>query len=149
MRTISTVLSLAAVILLAGCNRQPAAQEAAPPPNYQPQALQPAPPPGGAAVRSAAPGTRRVDPEPTAPAATAPATTPSQPEAAGDDRPRQTATKTRSKKKSAAIIGGSAAAGAAVGAIAGGGKGAAIGAIAGGAGGLVYDRATAKKKKEQ
>jgi hypothetical protein len=36
---------------------------------------------------------------------------------------------------------------AAIGALAGGGKGAAIGAIAGGGGGLVYDRMTAKKKK--
>lgn len=53
----------------------------------------------------------------------------------------------RSKKKSAAIIGGSAGAGAAIGALAGGGKGAAIGAIAGGAGGLIFDRATAKKTR--
>lgn len=51
----------------------------------------------------------------------------------------------RSWKKSAAIVGGSAAGGAAIGALAGGGKGAAIGALAGGAGGLVYDRATHKK----
>ena len=61
-----------------------------------------------------------------------------------DDGPRYQ-TKQRSKKKSAAIIGGSAGAGAAIGALAGGGKGAAIGALAGGAGGLIYDRATAKK----
>src|SRR5216110_201158 len=54
--------------------------------------------------------------------------------------------KHRSKKKQAAIIGGSAAGGAAIGALAGGGKGAAIGALAGGAGGLVYDRATHKKR---
>jgi hypothetical protein len=47
---------------------------------------------------------------------------------------------------SAAIVGGSAAGGAAIGALAGGGKGAAIGALAGGAGGLVYDRATHKKR---
>jgi uncharacterized protein YcfJ len=53
----------------------------------------------------------------------------------------------RSKKKSAAIIGGSAAGGAAIGALAGGGKGAAIGALAGGAGGFIYDRATHKKKR--
>jgi hypothetical protein len=47
---------------------------------------------------------------------------------------------------SAAIVGGSAAGGAAIGALAGGGKGAAIGALAGGAGGLIYDRATHKKR---
>jgi uncharacterized protein YcfJ len=51
----------------------------------------------------------------------------------------------RSKAKSAAIVGGSAAGGAAIGALAGGGKGAAIGAIAGGGAGLVYDRKTHKK----
>lgn len=50
----------------------------------------------------------------------------------------------RSKRKSAAIIGGSAAGGAAIGALAGGGKGAAIGALVGGAGGAVYDRKTHK-----
>jgi uncharacterized protein YcfJ len=48
---------------------------------------------------------------------------------------------------SAAIVGGSAAGGAAIGAIAGGGKGAAIGALAGGGAGLVYDRSTAKQKR--
>ena len=51
----------------------------------------------------------------------------------------------RSHRKSAAIIGGSAAGGAAIGALAGGGKGAAIGALVGGGSGLVYDRATHKK----
>lgn len=51
----------------------------------------------------------------------------------------------RSKKKSAAIVAGSAAGGAAIGALAGGGKGAAIGALAGGGAGLVYDRSTHKK----
>lgn len=51
----------------------------------------------------------------------------------------------RSKGKSAAIIGGSAAAGAAVGGIAGGGKGAVIGALGGGAAGLIYDRVTRNK----
>jgi outer membrane lipoprotein SlyB len=55
--------------------------------------------------------------------------------------------RTRSKKKSAAIIGGTAAGGAAIGALAGGGKGAAIGAIAGGGAGLVYDQATRKKRE--
>lgn len=55
--------------------------------------------------------------------------------------------KGRSKKASVAIVAGSAGAGAAIGALAGGGKGAAIGALAGGAGGLIFDRATAKKKK--
>ena len=53
--------------------------------------------------------------------------------------------KKRSKKKSVAIVGGSAAGGAAIGALAGGGKGAAIGAIVGGGSGFVYDRATHKK----
>ena len=53
--------------------------------------------------------------------------------------------KRRSKLKSAAIIGGSAAGGAAIGALAGGGKGAGIGALVGGAGGLIYDRKTHKK----
>lgn len=51
----------------------------------------------------------------------------------------------RSRKKSAAIVGGSAAGGAAIGALAGGGKGAAIGALAGGGAGLIYDRKTHKK----
>ena len=51
----------------------------------------------------------------------------------------------RSKKKSVAIVAGSAAGGAAIGALAGGGKGAAIGALVGGGSGLVYDRATHKK----
>jgi hypothetical protein len=48
---------------------------------------------------------------------------------------------------SAAIVGGSAAGGAAIGALAGGGKGAAIGALAGGGAGLIYDRSTARKKR--
>lgn len=51
----------------------------------------------------------------------------------------------RSWRRSVAIVGGSAAGGALIGGLAGGGKGAGIGAIAGGVGGLVYDRATAKK----
>jgi hypothetical protein len=54
--------------------------------------------------------------------------------------------KRRKFSHSAAIVGGSAAGGAAVGALAGGGKGAAIGALAGGGAGLVYDRATHKKR---
>jgi uncharacterized protein YcfJ len=48
---------------------------------------------------------------------------------------------------SAAIVGGSAAAGAGVGALVGGGHGAIAGALVGGAGGLIYDRATHKKKR--
>ena len=48
----------------------------------------------------------------------------------------------RSTKKSVAIVAGSAAGGAAIGALAGGGKGAGIGALAGGAGGFIYDRLT-------
>ena len=51
----------------------------------------------------------------------------------------------RSGRKSAAIVAGSAAGGAAIGALAGGGKGAAIGALVGGGSGFVYDRATHKK----
>jgi outer membrane lipoprotein SlyB len=58
---------------------------------------------------------------------------------------RHVVVKKRSTKKSLAIVGGSAAGGAAIGALAGGGKGAAIGALAGGASGFVYDRATHKK----
>ena len=52
--------------------------------------------------------------------------------------------KDRSKKKSAMIVGGSAAGGAAIGALAGGGKGAGIGALTGGVGGFIYDRLTHK-----
>lgn len=51
----------------------------------------------------------------------------------------------RSTGESVAIIGGSAAAGAAIGGLAGGGKGAAIGALGGGAAGFVYDRLTRNK----
>jgi len=58
---------------------------------------------------------------------------------------RRYVVKRRSKKKSAAIVAGSAAGGAAIGALAGGGKGAAIGAIAGGGAGFIYDRKTHKK----
>jgi len=54
--------------------------------------------------------------------------------------------KRRPFKHSAAIVGGSAAGGAAIGALAGGGKGALVGGLVGGAGGLIYDRATHKKK---
>ena len=53
--------------------------------------------------------------------------------------------KRRSKKKSAAIVGGSALGGAAIGGLAGSGKGAAIGALAGGGAGYVYDRKSQKK----
>ncbi len=48
----------------------------------------------------------------------------------------------RSTKKSIAIVAGSAAGGAAIGALAGGGKGAGIGALAGGGAGFIYDRLT-------
>ena len=48
---------------------------------------------------------------------------------------------------SAAIVGGSAAGGAAVGALAGGGTGALVGGLVGGTGGLIYDRATHKKRR--
>lgn len=58
---------------------------------------------------------------------------------------RRVIVRRRSKKKSAAIVGGSALGGAAIGALAGGGKGAAIGAIAGGGAGYIYDRKTHKK----
>lgn len=63
-------------------------------------------------------------------------------------RHRRTRVVVRRRKfsHSAAIVGGSAAGGAAIGALAGGGKGAGIGALAGGAGGLAYDRLTHKKK---
>jgi outer membrane lipoprotein SlyB len=57
--------------------------------------------------------------------------------------------KRRSKAKSMAIVGGSAAGGAAIGALAGGGKGAAIGALAGGGAGFIYDRKTHKKVVRQ
>jgi len=59
---------------------------------------------------------------------------------------RRVIVKRRSRKNSALIVGGSAAGGAAIGALAGGGKGAGIGALAGGASGLVYDRLTHKKR---
>ena len=62
-------------------------------------------------------------------------------------RRRRRVVRTRSKKKSAAIVAGTAAGGAAIGALAGGGKGAGIGAIAGGGAGLVYDQATRNKSR--
>src|ERR1700674_993575 len=62
-------------------------------------------------------------------------------------RTRRYYARPRSKKKSAAIVAGSAAGGAAIGALAGGGKGAGIGAIAGGGAGLLYDQATRKKRE--
>jgi len=62
-------------------------------------------------------------------------------------RRRRRVVRTRSKKKSAAIVAGTAAGGAAIGALAGGGKGAGIGAIAGGGAGLLYDQATRKKRE--
>lgn len=48
----------------------------------------------------------------------------------------------RSKTKSVAIVAGTAGAGAAIGALAGGGKAAGIGALAGGGAGFIYDRLT-------
>ena len=142
-KSTASLIALAAV-LLTGCARDNSAQ----------QNLTPAPPDQPAiasqpGVTTVAPGTHRINP---APAASRPAlrerddiSTARTRAAAEDDDSPQYATKTRSKKKSAAIIGGSAAAGAAIGALAGGGKGAAIGAIVGGTGGLIYDRKTAKK----
>ena len=64
-------------------------------------------------------------------------------------RVRRVVVRRRSTKKSLAIVGGSAAGGAAIGALAGGGKGAAIGALAGGGAGFVYDRLTHKKVVRQ
>jgi hypothetical protein len=61
-------------------------------------------------------------------------------------RHRVVVVRRRPFRRSAMIVAGSAAGGAAIGAIAGGGKGAGIGAIAGGASGLVYDRLTHKKR---
>ncbi len=57
---------------------------------------------------------------------------------------RRVVVRRRTKKKSTAIVAGSAATGAAIGALAGGGKGAAIGALGSG---FVYDRATHKKTR--
>ena len=62
---------------------------------------------------------------------------------------RRVYVKRRSTKKSLAIVGGSAAGGAAIGALAGGGKGAGIGALAGGGAGFIYDRLTHKKVVRQ
>ena len=50
----------------------------------------------------------------------------------------------RSTKRSLALVGGSAGVGAAIGALAGGGKAAGIGALSGGAAGFIYDRLTHK-----
>jgi hypothetical protein len=55
----------------------------------------------------------------------------------------------QTKKKSAARIGGAAAAGAAIGAIAGHGKGAAIGAGAGAGAGTLYDHHERSKAKQK
>ena len=140
----TTMVALAFGLMTVGCQQTPPAQTATPP-------AQTATPP------AQTPETQAATPAVGSPAqpSTLTTTTP-----AGSkqvvrepartvvvrEEPRTVVTK-RSKKKSAAIIAGSAGAGAAIGALAGGGKGAAIGAIAGGAGGLVYDRATAKKRE--
>jgi len=50
--------------------------------------------------------------------------------------------KRRSWEREVLIVGGSSAAGAAIGAVAKGGKGAAVGAVSGGIAGLIYDLAT-------
>jgi outer membrane lipoprotein SlyB len=140
--------ALLAGLSLAGCAREdnPAANQQ----NLSPVAPATTVDPAGqapAAASSTPSGVRRLDPAPVAPTRAPAVQTRSSSTVVEDDEPRTVVTQ-RSKKKSAAIIGGSAAAGAAIGALAGGGKGAAIGAIAGGAGGLVYDRTTAKKKKQ-
>jgi outer membrane lipoprotein SlyB len=134
--------ALLAGLSLAGCAREDNAAA-------NQQNLSPVAPAGQApgAASSTPSGVRRLDPAPVAPTRAPAVQTRSSSTVVEDDEPRTVVTQ-RSKKKSAAIIGGSAAAGAAIGALAGGGKGAAIGAIAGGAGGLVYDRTTAKKKKQ-
>jgi uncharacterized protein YcfJ len=59
---------------------------------------------------------------------------------------RVVVTHRRPVSHSVAIVGGSAAGGAAIGALAGGGKGAGIGALAGGGAGFIYDRLTHKRK---
>ena len=59
---------------------------------------------------------------------------------------RRVVVRRRKFSHSAAIVGGSAAGGAAIGALAGGGKGAAIGALAAGGAGYIYDRKTHKKR---
>ena len=167
LRGIAAVLTLTGALAVTACTRQNASN---PPDQQLPQATgaaTPAPgdpsapvPPGQVQSPQAAPGAQpgyRSDSTPRVvqqapPVASAPA--PDERQTVTGTRSTRTvrsdpeyATKTRSKKKSAAIIGGSAAAGAAVGALAGGGKGAAIGAIAGGVGGLIYDRKTAKKRE--
>ncbi len=101
-----------------------------------------APSPFGAGGAAAAPAPAREQAA-AAPATSAKSTTTTRTVRATRERVVETR---RPKSHSAAIVAGSAGAGAAIGALAGGGKGAAIGAIAGGAGGLVYDRATAKKR---
>ena len=143
-------LAVAGTVLgVAGCNREQTAQ----PTSFNTPA--PAPVDPAAAPPASQPGANEYTR--TGSSANSPAVVREEPARTVVREPRRTAAvrddgptyveKRRSKKKSAAIIGGSAATGAAIGALAGGGKGAAIGAIAGGAGGLVYDRATAKKKE--
>lgn len=127
--------TLAATILLsAGCNRQPsftpAPMSSSP---VSPAVTEPARP---REVDSATPAAPHVHPRESA--------RHSYPEDRLDRNQVEPA-KGRSKLRSAEIIGGTAAAGAAIGALAGGGKAAAIGAIAGGGAGLLYDRATVHK----
>ena len=138
--------ALVAVIALAGWIRKPAE---APAPAYfsptpvpatwdQPAANFAAPTPYGAApmVYGSAPAAPQATAAPRQQASTR-SYTPAE---------RRYGVKKRPFSHSAAIVGGSAGAGAAIGALAGGGKGAAIGAISGGAAGLIYDRATNKKR---
>ena len=144
IKTYAGVIALTAV-LLTGCARENSAQQNLAPAE-QPAVTSQRPAPASGVTT--APGVRRIETAPSTPSQPAvrerETTSVAQAQGTSDDSPRYS-TKTRSKKKSAAIIGGSAAGGAAIGALAGGGKGAAIGAIAGGVGGLIYDRKTAKK----
>lgn len=164
MKTYLTTAATVAVVLLSACARQqptPQANLANTPPTVtttlNPQAAAVTPAPTSPVAGQAAPLTSApavvATPVPVQPAPAVAA----QPvverrvyrtdESGPVYRAPRYVTQRRSKKKSAAIIGGSAAGGAAIGALAGGGKGAAIGALAGGAGGFIFDRLTHKKTK--